>query len=39
MEVKGHDGDMLLEYFKLEQAKKPSFVFKIEADDEQKITH
>ena len=38
MKVKGHDGDMLHEYFKLEQANNPSFVFKIEADDEQKIT-
>ena len=27
MKVKGHDGDMLHEYFKLEQSKNPSFFF------------
>ena len=38
-DMKGHDADMLHEYLKLEQGKNPSFMFKIEADEEQKITH
>ncbi|KAK9940525.1 hypothetical protein M0R45_017182 [Rubus argutus] len=38
-EVKGHDGDMLHEYFLLEKEKNPSFIFKIEADNEKRITH
>nr|XP_011468636.1 PREDICTED: protein FAR1-RELATED SEQUENCE 5-like [Fragaria vesca subsp. vesca] len=38
-EVKGHDGDMLHEYFLHEKEKDPSFSFKIEADNENMITH
>ncbi|KAL6211492.1 hypothetical protein ACLB2K_016717 [Fragaria x ananassa] len=38
-EVKGHDGDMLHEYFLHEKEKDPSFNFKIEADNENRITH
>ncbi|XP_004292126.1 PREDICTED: protein FAR1-RELATED SEQUENCE 5-like [Fragaria vesca subsp. vesca] len=37
-EVKGHDGDMLYEYFLHEKEKDPSFIFKIEADNENRIT-
>ncbi|KAL6194376.1 hypothetical protein ACLB2K_035460 [Fragaria x ananassa] len=38
-EVKGHDGDMLYEYFLHEKEKDHSFIFKIEADNENRITH
>ncbi|KAL6219017.1 hypothetical protein ACLB2K_012224 [Fragaria x ananassa] len=37
-EVKGHDGDMLYEYFLHEKEKDSSFIFKIEADNENRIT-
>lgn len=38
-EMKGHDGNMLHEFLMGEQGKNPSFYFKIESDDENKITH
>lgn len=37
-DMKRHDGDIFFEYLKLEQEKNPSFIFKIKADDKQKIT-
>ncbi|KAH0987719.1 hypothetical protein GBA52_014896 [Prunus armeniaca] len=37
--LKGHDVDMLYEHFQLEHEKNPSFTFKIEADEEDRITH
>ncbi|WCJ25499.1 FAR1-related sequence 5 [Euphorbia peplus] len=38
LKLKGHDGDMFHEYFESEVTKNPSFYFKIDADDNKKIT-
>ncbi|KAL6211603.1 hypothetical protein ACLB2K_016826 [Fragaria x ananassa] len=38
-ETKGHDGEMLHDYFQLEQEKDSGFYFTIKADAENKITH
>jgi hypothetical protein len=38
-ELKGHYGNMLNEFLMGEQGKNPSFYFKIESDDDNRITH
>ncbi|KAL5787412.1 hypothetical protein ACOSP7_004361 [Xanthoceras sorbifolium] len=37
--VKGHDAELLYEYFKSEQEKNSSFTFKIKAGDDDRIIH
>ncbi|XP_070677871.1 protein FAR1-RELATED SEQUENCE 5-like [Malus domestica] len=38
-EIKGHDADMLLEYFHSEKEKNPSFCFEVDKDEENKFSH
>ncbi|XP_058203605.1 protein FAR1-RELATED SEQUENCE 5-like isoform X1 [Rhododendron vialii] len=39
MMVDGHDANMLYEYFQSEKAKNDGFIFTIEKDDEDRMTH